>query len=124
MYCPTCFSDTLKLSSRGVVKLSFNGKSKDTSLFLYNLQKESSDEIKRSIQDKIEEFFKWYSSFQSKDPIKNIELYSSDYTCTNNCKIPLNTRITVTGLLISTKELQKMCQDLGQKYQVPVQLKF
>jgi hypothetical protein len=123
MYCPTCFNDTLKLNSRGVIKLAFNGKSKDTSLLLFNLQKETVDEVRQGIVLKIEELFKWFSTFQTKDPIKSIEIYSNDYNCSNNCKIPLNVRISITGILISQHELKKVAEDFSKKYQISVQFK-
>ncbi len=123
MYCPTCFSNTLKLSSRGVIKLSMNGKSKDTSQLLFNLQKETVDEVKVGIIEKVEELFKWYSTFQSKDPIKSIEIFSNDYNCSNNCKIPLNVRISITGILITPQELKKVAEEFSKKYQVNLSFK-
>ncbi|MFZ4712182.1 MAG: hypothetical protein ACOYL6_00590 [Bacteriovoracaceae bacterium] len=123
MYCPTCFSNTLKLSSRGVVKLSVNGKQKETSLFLFNLVKEGPDDIRSSVKEKVEEFFRWYSTFSSPDPIKQIELYSNDYSCTNNCKIPLSTKITVIGILVAEKEIVDIATELAAKYKLNLQLK-
>lgn len=122
MYCPECFNNSLKLNSRGVVRLAFNGKSKETSLFLYNVTKDKPDEVRKNIIEKFDEFFKWYASFKSADPIKNIELYSNDFTCSNNCKILLSTKISVIGLLISPKEVIDIANDLGQKYNLQLQL--
>lgn len=124
MYCPVCFNAGLALNSRGVIKLSFNGKQKDTSRTLYNVQKESSEEIKKNIKDKIEEFFKWYSTMQNKDPMKEIEIYTIDFTCTNKCSIPLSSRISVIGTVLTQKEVIAMANELGTKYNIPVSLKF
>lgn len=122
MYCPTCFNDTLKLNSRGVIKLAFDGKQKDTSLFLFNVQKETHEELLKNLKAKIEEYFKWYSSFQSKDPIKNIEVYTNDFTCVNHCKIPLTTKLTVVGLIFSAKEVHDIAKELGKTYQIQLKL--
>lgn len=124
MYCPVCFNSGLALNSRGLIKLSFNGKQKDTSRILYNVQKESNDVIKKNIKDKIEEFFKWYSTMQNKDPMKEIEIYTIDFTCSNKCNIPLTTRISVIGTILSQKEVIAYADELGKKYNIPVSLKF
>lgn len=124
MYCPVCFNSGLALNSRGLIKLSFNGKQKDTSRTLYNIQKESTDEIKKNIKDKIEEFFKWYSTLQNKDPMKEIEIYTIDFTCPSKCNIPLSSKISVIGTIISQKEVIAMATELGAKYNIPVALKF
>ena len=59
MYCPQCFSNSLRLNSRGVVKLTINGKQMDTGRFLFNLDTEAMEEIQEKLRDKIEEFFKY-----------------------------------------------------------------
>lgn len=124
MYCPVCFNAGLALNSRGLIKLSFNGKQKDTSRTLYNVQKESSEVIKKNIKDKIEEFFKWYSTMQNKDPMKEIEIYTIDFTCVNKCNIPLSAHISVIGTVITQKEVIAYANELGAKYNIPVSLKF
>lgn len=124
MYCPVCFNSGLSLNSRGLIKLSFNGKQKDTSRILYNVQKESNDVIKKNLKDKIEEFFKWYSTMQNKDPIKEIEIYTIDFVCTNKCNIPLSAHISVIGTLLTQKEVIAYATELGTKYNIPVALKF
>ena len=122
MYCPTCFNDTLKLNSRGVIKLSFDGKQKDTSLFLFNVQKETHEDLLKNLKSKIDEYFKWYSSFQSKEVIKNIEVYTNDFTCTKHCKIPLTTKLTVIGLLFSQKEVKDIAVEIAKTYQLQIKI--
>jgi hypothetical protein len=122
MYCPECFNNSLKINSRGVVRLAFNGKSKETSLFLYNFGKDKPDEVKKNVTEKFDEFFKWYAGFKNADPIKTIELYSNDFTCSNNCKILLTTKITVVGLLISQKEVHEIAHEVALKYGLQLQL--
>jgi hypothetical protein len=122
MYCPECFNNSLKINSRGVVRLAFNGKSKETSLFLYNISKDKPDEVKKNVTEKFDEFFKWYAGFKNADPIKNIELYSNDFTCSNNCKILLTTKITIVGLLISQKDVNEIANQVANKYNLQLQL--
>jgi hypothetical protein len=123
MYCPVCFQNTLKLRSNGVVKLSFNGKSRNTSLFTYNLAKDSGADLALKLREKITEFMVWYLEFKNKPPVKTIEVFSSDCQCSNSCKIDLvNTRISVIGVMYSFKEIQHIMQEEGAKYGIEVAL--
>jgi hypothetical protein len=123
MYCPVCFQNTLKLRSTGVVKLSFNGKSRSTSLFTYNLAKESGADLALKLREKITDFMVWYSEFKNKPPVKTVEVFSSDCQCSNSCKIDLvNTRISVIGVMYSFKEIQFIMQEEGAKHGIEVAL--
>lgn len=123
MYCPTCFQNTLKFRSNGVVKLSFNGKSRNTSLFTYNLTKDSGEELAKKMREKIVDFLSWYSEFKNRDPIKTFEAYSSDCQCTNNCKLDLvNTKVTVIGVMYTQKEIIQMLKEEGAKYNIEIAL--
>jgi hypothetical protein len=86
MYCPVCFQNALKIRSIGVVKLVINGKSRNTSLFTYNLQKETHEQLLAKLKEKIIDWMSFYSELTNKTPIKNFEAYSADFICTNNCK--------------------------------------
>jgi hypothetical protein len=123
MYCPVCFQNTLKLRSNGVVKLSFNGKSRNTSLFTYNLTKDSGADLALKLREKITEFMVWYNEFKNKPPVKTVEVFSSDCQCSNNCKIDLvNTRVSVIGVMYSFKEIQFIMQEEGAKHGIEVAL--
>lgn len=123
MYCPVCFQNTLKIRSNGVVKLSFNGKSRNNGLFTYNLQKESAEDIHKKLKDKIFEFFAWYNEFQNKPPIKSMEIFSGDFQCTNNCKIDLiNTKVNLIGVLFTFKEVKKLMDDEAKKFGIEIEL--
>lgn len=123
MYCPVCFQNTLKLRSNGVVKLSFNGKSRSTSLFTYNLNKDSQKDLESKLRERVVDFVSWYSEFQNKVPIKTIEAFSSDCQCSNNCKIDLvTTRVSVIGVLYSLKEIEKIISEEAQRYGIEVAL--
>ncbi len=105
------------------MKLSFNGKSRNTSLFTYNLAKDSGADLALKLREKITEFMVWYTDFKNKPPVKTIEVFSSDCQCSNSCKIDLvNTRISVIGVMYSFKEIQFIMQEEGAKHGIEVTL--
>lgn len=122
MYCPVCFQNTMKIRSSGVVKLSFNGKSRNTSLYTYNLQKETQEQLEAKLREKIVDFFSFYSEFQNKAPIKNFEAYSADFLCTNNCKIDImNTKVSVVGVIYPIAVVRKILQEEGNKFGIEIE---
>lgn len=122
MYCPVCFQNTLKIRSSGVIKLSFNGKSRNTSLFTYNLQKESQDQLNAKLREKIVDFFGFYSEFVNRTPIKFFEAYSADFICTNNCKIDLlKTKVSVLGVMYSIAAVKAMLDEEGKKFGIKIE---
>jgi hypothetical protein len=122
MYCPVCFQNTMKIRSSGVVKLSFNGKSRNTSLFTYNLQKETQEQLDAKLREKIVDFFSFYSEFNNKTPIKNFEAYSADFICTNSCKLDLmNTKVSVVGNIYSVQKVKQMLQEEGKKFGIEIE---
>ncbi|MES2527442.1 MAG: hypothetical protein V4598_10155 [Bdellovibrionota bacterium] len=125
MYCPVCFQNTLKIRSSGVVKLAFNGKSRNNSLYTYNLQKETHEQLLAKLREKIVDWMSFYSEFTNKTPIKTFECYSGDFVCTNNCKIDmLNTKVSVVNLIYSAQEVKSMLKDEGQKFGVEIEVVF
>ena len=125
MYCPVCFQNTMKIKSSGVVKLAFNGKSKSSSLFTYNLQKETQEQLLAKLSERVEDFFKFYSEFNNKVPIKTIEVYASDFLCTANCKIDLvHTKVSVIGVMFSVHEIRSVLEELGGKFGIDIDLTF
>ncbi len=125
MYCPVCFQNTLKIRSNGVVKLAFNNKSRNTSLFTYNLQKETHEQLLAKLREKIVDWMSFYSEFTNKTPIKTFECYSGDFVCTNNCKIDmLNTKVSVVNLIYSAQEVKSMLKEEGQKFGVEIEVVF
>jgi hypothetical protein len=125
MYCPVCFQNTMKIRSSGVVKLSFNGKSRNTSLFTYNLQKETQEQLDAKLREKIVDFFSFYADFNNKAPIKTFEAYSSDFLCTNSCKIDvMSTRVSVVGNIYPSTVVKKILQEEGQKFGIAIDVKF
>ena len=125
MYCPVCFQNTMKIRSSGVIKLSFNGKSRNTSLFTYNLQKETQEQLDGKLREKIVDFFSFYSEFNNKTPIKTFEAYSADFMCTNACKLDMmSTKVSVVGVVYPVQVVKKMLQDEGQKFGIGIEVVF
>ncbi len=122
MYCPVCFLNTMKMRSSGVVKLSFNGKSRNTSLFTYNLQKDSAEQLETKLREKVIDFFSFYASFANKTPIKNFEIYSADFTCSTGCKMNmLTTKLSVVGFLYTASTIKKVLKEEAKKFAIDVE---
>ncbi len=125
MYCPVCFQSTLKIRSNGVVKLAFNGKSRNNSLYTYNLQKETHEQLLAKLREKIVDWMSFYSEFVNKDPIKAFEAFSADFVCTNNCKIDiLNTKVSVINIIYTPQEVKKLLTEEGKKFGIEVVVNF
>ena len=123
MYCPVCFQNTMKIRSSGVIKLSFNGKSRNTSLYTYNLQKETQEQLDAKLREKIVDFFSFYAEFNNKTPIKVFELYSADFMCTNSCKIDvMNTKVSVVGLVYPRPLVKAMLTEEGKKFGIEIEV--
>jgi alpha-glucosidase (family GH31 glycosyl hydrolase) len=123
MYCPVCFQSTMKIRSSGVIKLSFNGKARNTSLFTYNLQKETPEQLVEKLREKIIDFFTFYSEFKNKTPIKRFEAYSSDFECSKSCKIDvMNTKISVIGIIYPTRLVKRLLIEEAKKLGIEVEL--
>ena len=123
MYCPKCLNNTLRLSSRGVINLIINGKQMDAGRFLYNIQSMDKREILAELSLKIEEFFKWYSNFRNQTAIEVVELITSDMQCEEGCNLPLNHRISIVDVLISSKDLSAILGRLAEKYDMQIEIK-
>lgn len=115
----------MKIRSSGVIKLSFNGKSRNTSLFTYNLQKETTEQLNAKLREKIVDFFSFYSEFNNKTPIKIFEAYSGDFMCTNSCKIDvMSTKVSVVGIVYQGQLVRAMLQEEGKKFGIEIELVF
>ncbi len=125
MYCPVCFQNTMKIRSSGVIKLSFNGKSRNTSLFTYNLQKETQEQLDAKLREKIVDFFSFYAEFNNKTPIKNFEAYSADFMCTNTCKIDvMKTKVSVVGIVYPVPVVRAMLNEEAKKFGIEIEVAF
>ena len=70
----------------------------------------------------MEEFFKWYSNFQNKDPIKEVQIVSSDFNCEEKCKLDLGLKFSILDILIPYDEVEKILTDLGKKYKMQIKI--
>jgi hypothetical protein len=122
-YCPKCFNATVKMNEKGVVQVIINGLKMDRGQFLFNKAKETPQEIETRAIQKLEEFFKWYSTFDNRDPIKVIQMLSSDYSCESHCKLPMNTFFPIVGDLLSEEKLIEVLNRLGEKFNMEIKLK-
>jgi len=125
MYCPVCFQNTMKIKSNGVVKLAFNAKSKNSSLFTYNLQKETQEQLLAKLREKVVDFFSFYAEFNNKSPIKNFEAFSADFMCTNACKMDMiNTKVSVVGVIYTVADVRNLLNEEGKKFGIPIEVTF
>lgn len=111
----------MKMRSSGVVKLSFNGKSRNTSLFTYNLQKDTPEQLETKLREKVVDFFSFYATFANKTTIKNFEIYSADFICSTGCKMDmLTTKLSVVGFLYTAQTIKNVLKDEAKKYSIEV----
>lgn len=122
MYCPSCLNDTLKIASSGVVKLTFDGKSKSTSLFYYNLKEETQVSLNKKLREKIAEYFEYYNNFQNKTRIKEVYIFSSDFKCANSCAISLEQKFSVINLVIPSDDFFDILEEEADKYDIDIDL--
>jgi hypothetical protein len=123
MYCPVCFQNTLKLRSSGVIKLSFNGKSRNNSLYTYNFQKETQEQLDAKLREKIVDFFGFYAQFVNKAPIKTFEIYTSDFLCLNNCKMDrVSMKVSLIGMLYPLSVVRKILDEEAQKFSISIEV--
>jgi hypothetical protein len=125
MYCPTCLNNTLELNSRGVIRLLFNGKSKNTSLFSYNLATDTQEKLERLLIEKVKDYFKWYGDFQNKTPIKSFECYTTDTKCKKGCIItPDSNKASVINVLFSSERILEILRTEGKISKIDIDIKY
>jgi hypothetical protein len=121
-YCPACLSDSLSINARGTVHVILNNKQMDAGRFLFNLGKDSKDDILDLLENKLSEFFKWYSNFHNKEAIKKVDLICADFNCDNKCKLDINFRASVVDVLFKASDLEEILERLSHKHDVPLDL--
>jgi hypothetical protein len=115
----------MKIRSSGVIKLTFNGKSRNTSIFTYNLQKDTQEQLDAKLREKIVDFLSFYSELMNKTPIKHFEVYSADFVCTNSCKLDLNTtKVSVIGVIYPSSLAKKIIEEEGKKFGIDIDVTF
>lgn len=118
MYCPKCFDQSISLNSRGVVDVVVNTKQMDTGRFIfYSNEKQK---FEGDLRLKIEEFSKWYGSFNNPETIKNFELTTADYRCSSGCAFSPTEKISVFDLMISHKKAVEILKEIATKYDLDI----
>lgn len=70
------------------------------------------------------DFFSFYSEFNNKSPIKTFEAYSSDFMCTSGCKIDMNTKVSVVGVVYTVPEVKALLAEEGNKFGISIEVTF
>lgn len=97
-----------------------NDKKMDTGRFLFNRTKQSSDEVFSELTKKLDEYFRWYASFNNAEPIHKLLIFSSDFSCSNECKIPMNSAISALGNLIDKAKATALVKELADKHKLEI----
>lgn len=105
-----------------MIEIIINGKKMDAGHFIYNLSKDSKDDILNAFKDKLEEFFAWYGGFQNKLPIKMVEIVSGDFTCERKCHLDLNYKASVVDLIIPRAVVDQVLKELAEDYDLKLSL--
>jgi hypothetical protein len=123
LYCPICFSQSLRIKKQGVVHIKINQLQMDTGKVLFNFSRpEDLQETRDSILQKIESFFQWYSQLKNIKSIESIDISSNDFRCDQNCKIPIHARFPVDDFLLDKEKYIANLKELGKKYSLPLDL--
>lgn len=117
-YCPVCFNTSLELKTSGKVYLNFDGKKKESSVFLYNLDNDIIEDIQERLVTKLTDFFKWYGGFDHKLPIEKVEAISPDFRCTEGCSLDPNFQPSVVGILFDQKYFETTVANIAEEYGV------
>ena len=116
MYCPTCLNNTLKVQSKGVIKLQINKKHRDANIIIYNLAGDGKANLVQDIGKKIDEFFTWFAGFSTKDSIKSIHLFSNNFECSRGCAIDFNSKMSISDVIVTKKEIHSIVTKYCNKY--------
>ncbi|MDC1174589.1 hypothetical protein OAT67_04320 [Bacteriovoracaceae bacterium] len=124
MHCPTCFNNSLHFDEKGVIEIIINKKQMDAGRIIYNLDPREKEKMFVEFKRKVEEFFKWYSTFQNKEPLCQVELVTASVKCDSGCKIPPNLKSSVIDSIISSSLVREEFEVLAKKYHLEIELKI
>ena len=116
IYCPICFNDSLHLKDSGKINVYFNGRLNESAQCLFNLETSKVEELENKVTEILTQYFKWYSGFQNREPVKSIEIVSIDYKCDHGCVIPADSKISVVGVIFTDDFYKNIIRDLAQAY--------
>jgi hypothetical protein len=117
MYCSVCLNNTIEIGQKGSVEVIINKKQLETGKFLFGSRK-NNKEFLQDFEKKVNEFFRWYSQLNYKTKIFSLDLVTSSFHCHNRCKIPLDQKKSVIGLMISTTQVMDVLRKASQKYNI------
>ena len=124
MYCPKCLNNSLRLEAKGVVNIIINGKQMDAGRFLFDMGPGGEEKTIEDFKKKVDEFFKWYSNFQNKEPINYVELLSNHFKCEEGCFLSANDRFSILDIILPIDLVKTTLTEAGKKYGMDVQLKL
>ena len=104
--------------------MTFNGKAKATSQFFYNLKQDDPSDIDEKVKKTIRDYFIWYSNFQNKDVITNVEMVSSDFKCSTGCVLNSSHRLNTIDILIAKEKLAEIIASEGKRAQIQTLVKL
>lgn len=104
--------------------MTFDGKSKSTSQFFFNLKEDSEQKTSEKLNHVIEDYFEYYSNFQNKEPIKEVEAFSVDFKCSNKCGMSFANKISVINLVFHQKTLSLLLESAAKKYNLTLNPKL
>jgi hypothetical protein len=121
MYCSVCLNNTIEIGQKGSVEVIINKKQLETGKFLFG-NRANNKEFIQDFEKKVFEFFSWYNNLHYKSKIVSIDLVTSSFHCNNRCKIPLDQKKSVIGLLISSKQVITTIKKAAEKYHIELGL--
>lgn len=106
-----------------MVDIYINGKKRDNGRFLFNMDPVFEDALYKDFKEKVEEFFQWYSNFKNQEPIEYLELLTVDVHCENNCRFSPMERFSAVDTVIDRETVREVLMEVGEKYNMDIQLK-
>jgi len=123
MYCPKCFNNSLHIAPSGVAILMIDGKKMDSSRLIFHMGDSEKEELIEQIKTKLESYMQWYSSFQNKKPIENIDILTSDFKCENSCLFTAELKFSILNIIIPQQEVIEMAKLIAKKHHLIVNVK-
>ena len=95
----------------------------DAGRFLFNLEnEEKSKQFKPALKVKVQEFFKWYSNFQNKEPINLVAIDTSDMMCEHGCVITAKSKFSIVDILLSKSELLELLDQEANRWGIEIKI--
>ncbi|MFN8369204.1 MAG: hypothetical protein U0T83_01115 [Bacteriovoracaceae bacterium] len=122
-YCPVCFNLSLDIHEKAVVTLLVNKLKRDNGNFIARAE-DKHEVFVQSLEAKLKEFFSWYAQFKNRATVEEIQLITSSVSCRQNCKLPLDNKVNLVGILIGKKELIEIVKKIAALYHIDTNIHF